>query len=277
MPAGMIQLVHKAKRKYKKRAPKTAPKTPKAPKTKKQLVKVIKKVISSQNETKQAYITTGNSLVKFNSGITAVGDLIQVLPNIAQGTGEGQRIGSQIRAQKLNIRGFVKLDINTANNNSKLSNVIVRMMVVSMKTSPSYQDALGMSPKIGSLLMKGQSTTAFEGYLQDIYAPINTQVFTVHSDRRFYLRQDNLLPIGASPPSTNLSQDVSNTVKFFNINVKCKNRLLRYDEDVGSDLLPSNFGPFLLLGYSYLDGSAPDSLDTKVGLSYDATFNYEDA
>lgn len=241
------------------------------------LVRKIKQVVSSLTEDKQAYHTTGNSLLKFNSGIDAVGDLVQILPNISQGVSEGQRIGNQIRAKSLNIKGYVKLDIGDIADSTAMPNVVVRMMVVSMKTTPSYQDAQTLSSKIGTLLVKGNTTTAFAGNLQDLYAPINRNVFTVHHDKKFYLRQDFLNSIGATPPSTTVVQDISKTVKFFNLSVKCRGRILKYDEDVGSDVLPSNFGPFILLGYSYLDGSAPDVINTKVGLCFDSVFNYEDA
>lgn len=237
----------------------------------------VKMVLSSLAENKQAYHTTGNSLVKFNSGIDAVGDLVQILPSISQGVAENQRIGNQIRTKNLNVRGYIKLDINDVDDSTKLPHVLVRMMVVSMKVSPSYQDAQTLASKIGTLLKKGGTTTGYTGLLQDQYAPLNTDVFTIHKDMKFALKQDYINVVGASPPSTRLAQDVSKTIKFFNFNVRCKNRLLRYDEDVGSDIYPSNFGPFLVLGYTYADGSSADVLDTKVGLCFDSILTYEDA
>lgn len=237
----------------------------------------VKMVLSSLAENKQAYHTTGNSLIKFNSGIDAVGDLVQILPSVSQGIGENQRIGNQIRSKNLNVRGYIKLDINDVADSTKLPHVLVRMMVISMKVSPSYQDAQTLASKIGTLLKKGGTTTGYSGLIQDQYAPINTDVFTVHHDYKFALKQDFVNVIGAAAPSTTIPQDVSKTLKFFNFNVKCKNRLLRYDEDVGSDIYPSNFGPFLVLGYTYADGSAADVLDTKVGLCFDSVLTYEDA
>lgn len=247
-----------------------------AKKTNKKMAKVAKQVIASEAEPKRAYTSTGNSLIKFNSGIDSVGDLIQILPGIGQGSGESQRDGNRITARSFNIRGYLKLDINDVDDSTKLPNVAARLMVVSMKVTPSYQDAQTLASKLGTLLKKGATTTAFAGNLQDLFAPINTDVFTVHYDKVHYLRQDYLNVIGATPPSQRVSADISKTVKFFNINVKCKNRKLLYDEDVGSDTLPVNFGPFLLLGYSYLDGSTPDIVDTKLGLCFDSTFTYLD-
>lgn len=278
MAAGMIVLARKAKRAYKKRQPKTVVKVTQTTKPSMTLKKTIRSVINKQAENKQAYTTqsTAPALLKFNSGIDSVGDLIQILPNISKGDDENQRNGNQIRAKSLNIKGFLKLDVNDVPDSTKLPSVVARLMVVSMKVAPSFQDAQSLSTKIGTLLKKGGTTSTFAGNLQDLYAPINTDVFTVHYDKKFYLKQDYVNVAGASAPSTTIAQDISKTVKFFNINVKCKNKLLRYDEDVGSDVLPGNFGPFMLLGYSYLDGSAPDVLDTKLGLCFDSVLNYTD-
>lgn len=245
--------------------------------TRPNLVRTIKQVVGSLSETKQAYYNSGNTLTMFNSSIDAVGDLQQIIPNIANGTEQNQRVGQTIRAKSLNVRGYIKLNVNDVNDSTKLPSVIARMMIVSMKTAPNFNEAQAQGAKLGTLLKKGGTTTTFGGLLSDINSPINTDVFTVHADRKFYLNQSYINATGVSPPSTVLAQDISKTVKFFNINVKCKNRILKYDEDVSSDLLPTNMGPFLLLGYSYLDGSAVDTISTNVGLQYISTLNYEDA
>lgn len=244
---------------------------------KKAFTKNVKKIVQAMTETKKAFHASGDSLVKFNSGINSAGDMMQLFPNIAQGPDEGQRIGNLIRTHSLRVKGYLKLDINEDNNVTKLPSVAVRMMIVSMKTRPCYFDATGTPGTLATLLEKGQATVGFTGLLTDLYAPINTDVFTVHHDETIYLNQSFINSVGASVPSQYLAQDVSQTVKFFDIPVKCKNKLIRYDVDVGGGLFPTNFGPFLLVGYSYLDGSSPDVVDTKLGLQYDTILTYEDA
>lgn len=241
------------------------------------LQREVKKIVSRLQETKKAFYSSGESLVKFNSGINAAGDMLQLVPNINQGTDEAQRIGNKIRAHSLRVKGYVKLDVNDVEDSTKLPSVACRLMVVSMKTRPCYFDATGTPGTLATLLEKGQTTVGFTGVLSDLYAPINTDVFTVHSDQTFYLNQSFINVIGASAPSIRVTQDIQNTVKFFDIDIKCKNKTLQYDVDVGSGLFPTNWGPFMVLGYSYLDGSAADVLDTKLGLQYDSVLSYEDA
>lgn len=241
------------------------------------LTKLIKKVIHQQAESKQAYTTTSNaSLTYFNSGINSTGDMIQVIPNIAQGTGDNARIGDQIRAQSLNIKGYVKLDINTTGaSNSDLTSVYCRMMVLSLKTKPNYTEATSSSTPLNSLLKKGGTTVGFTGVLSDIYAPVNTDLFTVHSERKFYLNQSHIQNFNSTTNAI-VPVDVKNTVKFFNIPLKLKNKLLKYDSGVSSGLLPANYGPFLVLGYSFLNSASPDVISARVGLHYDVIMNYED-
>lgn len=245
--------------------------------TRSEFTRNVKAVLSSLAEDKMAFTSSANALVMFNSAVDSAGDMIQILPGISQGTGDSNRIGDQIRAKSFNVKGYVKLNFNDVPDSLKLPNVICRLMVVSMKSRPSYIDAAASSATLATLLKKGGTTTGFGGLLSDIYAPINTDAFTVHHDEHFYLNQSFINAVGVSAPSAYITQDISKTVKFFNINIKCKNRLLRYDEDVGSNILPSNFGPMLLLGYSYLDGSSPDTLSTNVGLEYASTLAFEDA
>lgn len=262
--------------KYGNKATRKAPRTSRRYRKGPSFARKVKQIVHSLTEDKHAYTTSGNALVKFNSTIDAVGDYQPIVPAIGQGSAENQRIGQRIIAKSLKIRGFVKLDINEVNDGSKLPTVAVRLMVISMKHKPSYAEVTASATPLGTLLKKGGTTTGFLGTLSDLHAPINTDVFTVHHDKKFYLRQDFVNVTGPSPPTTILAQDISKTIKFFNLSVKCKGRKLMYDEDVSSDSFPVNFCPFLVLGYTYLDGSAADILDTKVGLSYDSQLTYED-
>lgn len=244
---------------------------------KSEFTKNVKAVISAMTESKKAFHTSGNTLTMFNSGIDSNGDILQVLPAISNGNTDGTRIGDEIRAQSLNVKGYVKLAVNAVDNSTKLPAVAVRVMCVSFKNRACYSDAALAGTQLISLLQKGTTTVGFTGLLSDLYAPINTEGFTVHHDEIIYLNQTYIAAIGASQPSARVPIDAKDTVKFINFNVRCKNRKLHYDEDFGAGIYPTNFSPVMLLGYTYLDGSAADTVSTNVGLQYDSTFRYEDA
>lgn len=242
------------------------------------LLQTVKSVVHSMSETKHAYHATSNStLTYFNSGINSTGDMLQIIPNISQGTSDNARIGDQIRSHNLNLRGYLKLDINTSGaSNSDLTAVMVRLFVVSLKTKPNYTEATSSATPLSGLLKKGGTTTAFTGVLSDIYAPVNTDLWTVHHDKRFYLSQSMIQNFNNTTNAI-VPLDIRNTVRFFNLNIKCKNKLLKYDSNVSSGVLPSNYGPIFMLGYSFLNAASPDVVSARVGVQYDTTLSYEDA
>ena len=45
---------------------------------------------------------------------------------------------------------------------------------------------------------------------------------------------------------------------------------------MSSALLPTNFGPMLLVGYAFLDGSPPDTSNANLGIYYDVDMVYQD-
>lgn len=198
--------------------------------------RAVKKVISTIAEDKMAYFnfTPTDTLTLFNSGISGAADMCQVIPNISQGTGDSNRLGDQIRVKNLNIKGYVRLSpkvqSSSFTNEPKISNVMVRLMVVSLKSLSSYPAAVNQPGYLTSLLKKGASTVAYTGLLSDNFCPINSEVFTTHHDQTFYLTQDYVFQptttAGLTGP-TNVS--IKDTIKFFNINLKCKDRIVKYD------------------------------------------------
>lgn len=256
----------------KRRVYKTSKKTAKPSKT---LVKQIKSVIHQQSENKEAYRALG--LTPFNSGIDNTGDSVAVMPDISTGTQDNARIGDQIRAQKLTMRGHIisasSIPLSSAN-----SRIAVRLMVVQPKYLSNRVTVLAQSTVWQStLLKKGGSTTGFTGEISDLYAPINTDAITCYYDKVMYLPTPQVY-VG-NPGGTQLvvtAIDVAKSCKFFNITLKVKNKLVKYDATI-STVQPVNYSPTFLLGYVHLDGSAADVVTTQVSAAFDAIFQYEDA
>lgn len=239
-------------------------------------VNAVKKVIRSQNETKMAYLTNSNaSLIKYNSGIDSLGDITPILPSITESVNENGRIGDQIRSQTLQIKGYIKFDYSSVPA-SKVCSVGVRMMCVSLKSAQNADAVNSTATPLYSLLKKGGTSTAFTGVLSDLTAPINTDLFTVHSDKLYYLKQDMIIQNGTVTNNW-VAADVSKLLRFFTINVKCKNKQLKYEDGISSGVYPTNFYPFILLGYSYLDGSSPDIVSTPLGMEFTSCLKYEDS
>lgn len=257
-------------RKYARRPRKVAKKKPS-----KFLKRTIQSMISKNIEDKIAYHSTGDTLVYFNSGINSSGDVLQVLPNIANGSAEYHRIGDQIRAKYMVIRGYMHMAVNTTVNDASTKRLGVRLLVVSSKKVAPFPD---LQSQAGSaLLEKGGTPTTFAGNISDLYAPINKEAYTVHYDKIHYLSQSYIKQnIGSTTPTTEFAIDATKGIKFFTIRIPLRGKKLLYDAGTSVNV-PSNWSCGLMCGYAHLDGSSPDTVSTQVGICYDVDFRYEDA
>jgi len=240
--------------------------------------KMVKSVISADVETKMAFHTSStSSLTLFNSGINSTGDYLRLVPLIANGTADNQKVGNQIKAQALSVQGYLRAtSIPNSNTSQSLPQMVVRVFCVSLKEKSAWNNITSSTTPLTTLLDKGGATTAWTGILSDIYAPVNRNVFTVHDDKLYYLTQNQMTgQVDATDPV--IATNVREAIRFFKFNVKCKDRLIKYDSIIESGESPVNFNPFLLVGYAYLSGDAPDTISTNLGVHYNSVFKYEDA
>jgi len=236
----------------------------------KAFTKAVQKIVHKDVETKQAY--TAIASTGFNSGISGSGDNFRVMPNINQGTADNSRIGDQIRAQSITLKGALvynpSLGSYGAYANARLA---VRVMVVQPKNLTDYASVDGAAASWQNILLKkGGTTSPFTGVLNDLWAPINSDAITKYYDKVFYLQ-------GTYQATAVGSSQLLGSTKFFRHTFKLRNKLLRYDTNIGSGLIPTNYAPTLIIGYAHMDGSSPDVASTAISVSYDSIVNYEDA
>lgn len=239
--------------------------------------KKVLAVVHSQNESKMAFTSVTSQAI--NCPIDSSTEIAQLIPNITQGVSDYQRIGDQITLQSMTVKGYIRLPSTLIGNATYNRRMAIRMMIVKPKRYQSYDDIkANVSNWTSSLLKKGGTTTSFTGVISDIWAPINSDAITKYYDKTFYLRQDQIWYGGAA--ITNgipFSVTSEGTIKFFTVVKKFgKGKKLTYDPSIDTGVLPSNFAPVLIAGLVYLDGTAP-SATTEAYVSYDVTFNYEDA
>jgi len=198
--------------------------------------KKVLAVIHKQTEDKECYISNNEStLISFNSAISGTGDILQIIPNMVNGTSINERVGDKVVLKSHNIYGYFRVVPNTVAANFKFGNVAVRQLVLSLKSISNY-DAVVADPSLANkllgLLRKGGTTVQFQGLISDVMADINREVFTVHYDKVYHIKSDyNMTAIGAT------TQD---TLRMFNINMKVKNKQLKYSDDMSAGVLPTN-------------------------------------
>lgn len=245
-----------------------------ASKPSKAFARKVQAIIHKDVETKSA--CTIFPLTAFNSGINAAADLCGVVPAISQGIQDNNRIGDQLRAQSLVIKGYLTMTqgLSTTLANARIG---VRLMLVCPKAYPSYDGATANAATwLGALLKAGGSTFGFSGgSARDLFADVNTDAITCYYDKVHYLS----MPYYNVATSVGLvTQDLRQSTKFFTIRKNLRNLLLKYDATFGNaGLYPTNKIMFLVAGYYHLDGSAADVATTVLNMAYDSYLNYEDA
>lgn len=233
----------------------------------KAFAKKVQTIINKNLEDKQAYLQAVDQ--SFNSGIQNLGDALQILPNISQGTDDNNRIGDQIRAKRMVVQGHFISALTLQNyNNARMA---VRIMIVQPKALRDLASIQGTTSWMLSLLKKGGTTTAFTGAVQDIYAPINTDLVTKYYDKVFFIK----CPYAPAGPSGDLNETLN--TRFFKCVFKFKNKLLRYDDSVGSNITPTSFNPVIVLGYAMLNNATPDTVTTAINMSFISTLDFQDA
>jgi len=229
-------------------------------------------VVNRGRETKQVYAAL--AATAFNSGISGTGDIQALVPNMGNGTAESQRIGNEVQAKSMTVRGSIVYNPSAGQfgtyANARLG---VRLMIVQPKAYATSDAVYGFaSTWLPELLRKDGTQVAFTGLLDDLYAPINTDVITCYYNKVFYLQ-------GPFVSSATGSVQMIGATKFFSkkINFRGAGKKLRYDANYNSGLSPTNYCPVMLLGYTHMDGSAPDVATTALQLNWSSVLNFTDA
>jgi len=243
------------------------------PKSNKAFVKKVQSIIHADVETKQAFHSI--TAESFNSGINASSDTKRIVPTITQGTADYQRIGDQLKALTLTVKGAIVynptiLPVSQYGTyaNSRLG---IRLMVVQPRQYANLDDVQLYSPTWTALLLKkGGNVVGFTGVLSDLWAPINSDAIITYYDRIMYMTAPyQVTAVG--------SQVMSGSTKMINIKMKCRNKVLKYDTTVSLGAQPTNYAPVLCIGYVHMDGSSPDVSTTAIQMSFDSVLDYEDA
>lgn len=234
----------------------------------KALVNAIQKVVQGDQEVKQSFHQ--QNLLAFDGTPVTANDLLRILPNITNGIQDNERIGSKIKAVSLKIKGHLIMKA-TVGGNFSYCKIAVRLMCVAPRQCGSYTTLVGTTLGTAyaqTLLQKGAGSTGYNGSISDLYADIDRDSSIVYYDKIHYMTLDQLQTVSGS-------QNVRQTVKFFNMSIPIKNRNLLYNDTLDS-VQPQNCCPVIMCGYTYLDGNAADAV-TNVSIAYDSFLNFTDS
>jgi len=273
----------------------------KKPKKGQTLTKFIKNVASGLSETKRVIwygspqtnnVATGllvdegidphNQLISNNNT-----DIRRIIPIVAEGTGDNERIGESIRPVSLMVRGRVGVNVipNTQPpvimGNQDLQ---VILYVLQHKSLKSYQN-LYANNNFGQLLETGeQATRQFSGYMIDGTLPVSNQYYTLIKKKKIVLRWagQNAPTIAGSTGNTTGANSHNYALDFkLNLKKHLPAKLLYPENTAPAPGLndPTNSSLFFCLGF--IPYAVQDSVASTpvllVNLQYTAEMLYKDA
>lgn len=271
-------------------------------KVSKALTSAITRVISKKAESKVAmlygstqsfpqdglFANRGFSVQnQFISSTTS--DMKLLLPYVAQGTNENERIGEQVSPTSLRIDGLVKVSLTNLTTPAP-TDIFVVLYVLTHKVYKSYEGLLG-SPAIppatgfvggnnfNQLLKNGENaTTNFTGNWWAAHQPVADQYYNVLAKKIIRLRFAGLYTSGGQSVSIANSHDYQANWSL-TLTQKQLPAHLKYPETTSTGAFinqPLNYAPFLCMGYYNADGNNTSTPQAVVEQTYTTRLAYKD-
>lgn len=239
--------------------------------------RVAKRVVNRQEETKCAY--TQNSLIKFNSGIDTLADLLNVIPQVSRGTQSNQRVGNKISPTRLVVEGHVFAAPD--NGLGSLIDAVVPPVEVTMYLlrPKNLKDFADLTATDTYFLQRPTGTVQYDGSLGNSILPVDKTNYELVAKRRFVLAAPASSFANTGAAVTNAGMVGTNgcsIAKRFKISFKPRGGW-EYNESDSSGTYPANQSYFMCLGYTYLQNYTPDTVSVKVQMQYNTTLYYKDS
>jgi len=245
------------------------------------ILAVVKRVLARRVEKKIAstanYQRTSITPYSSTTELFPFDDLTSVFQNVAQGVGQGDRIGNKIMVKNLVIKGhFYRQPILDYSGNVLASvPAYVRMILFRNKQN------LDTPTDLSNFIQDGNTAVAPDNTLQDLTRYYNKDDYIIYATKTIKIGHAGLFPNGSTPiPNEQIpTNNDFPSAKFFSFNLmKHINKSIKYS-DVAP--LPTNFGMFLGFMVYAADGSTIGPLSAPVdfpivGYKYTVNMTYTD-
>lgn len=232
---------------------------------------LVKNLLAKKTEDKFAtHVVEDN--VAHNSAIGS-GDYYPIMPRLPIGDQSYQRLGDSVKPKYLTVRGYVTIDRNHTPDNRPIAVDIYALTSKRGKDYVSAQNSWG-ADYLNFLECNddggAMKTRAYTGAHNDMLYKVNKRVVNVVGHKRIILHP---YQITATAGATSI-ESAGKVVKVFTIKIKCP-ATLNFESD-RADNLPTNFTPWLSVGYQYVDGGPPDLANTRIVMNAVSEFHYTD-
>lgn len=227
-----------------------------------QVMKLMRTLIDKNTENKECGWLVEQA--SHNSPIT-VADCYSIIKNIPEGTSGNTRLGDKIRPKSLVVRGVVSLNPGFQPDTKPLYVRVIIATQKDVKVAGSTTTTVDADHLLRPADAALGSEVAFDGTRTTLNFPVNNNKFRVYMDK-----------IYALCPTSAASGFPLNQYAF-RFQKKFKKLPASLTYDAGNGDYCNNFAPFLAVGYCYQDGSAADTLTTRISTSIHSILGFEDA
>lgn len=229
-------------------AKKSAKKTYKRKSVPKKIRTYVKRAINREVENKRFMSYAANTAITTASTSTPTN--VQLLPTLAYGAGEQQRIGNRVKIVKGVIHGYVNILPYSATLNPLSTPIMVKMWLLSGRQRNS--NTFSNYDPANNFFETGTSQVGPQGNMLDMVLAVNSQEYIVHASKTFRIGAG--YASGTGPVGTGGYFDNSPMNKYFRFNwgAKCKSQLV-YNDQVTN--IATNKNMFLVIQAVNADGS----------------------
>lgn len=233
--------------------------------TKSAVTKIVKAQIAREAENKQIGWAVELD-TQHNSAISSA-DCYPLVQQISQGITAQSRVGDRLKPKSLKVRGVLSFNADDCNISQ---NIYARVVILAQKNIKVGSAVSGGGVDANRLLkpsLVGTPETQFAGNTMDLNTPINTELFRVYMDKTIKFAV-SVVTGGGREAMPLYSARWSKTFKQLPAS---------FTYDQGNGDWANNFAPFVAVGYAYSDGTAPDTVTTKLIHNVLSVLDYEDA
>ncbi len=243
----------------------------------KQTVAIVKKVLHSQIENKQAFNAVSGIRVASSFPASIAAGMYQVIPNVVSAiSGDNSKVGQQIKPLSLRLGMNAFLNTQSGNTNSFMYFDLYVFSIKKIKDSTLY-DSAGVG-EVSRFFRPGSSgtDTAYEGRCYDFHKNVNRDVINLYHKKRFKMTPTNTAATGNLNGSWN--DNYSQAVLNYSIPItKHLAKTLKYSNT--TDEQPNNCALFATLVVTKADASTLPEDPAFIGgtVAFNSTMVYEDA
>lgn len=238
------------------------------PKISKAIKSYVKRAVHTNIENK-SIINYGANLAITTSYGGLLPSTLNLVPTVAQGTTNSQRLGNEIKLKRAYVKGFVNLLPYNATTNPMISPLWVRMFLVRSKYINT--NLINNTDVNSSFLNGGASNVPLQGNTLDMLFGINTDTWILLQSKVFKIGQSAFNGTSGDTPwgdNSSMSKQF-----YFNFGKHLK-KPLKYPD--GSNVC-QNHNLFLVTQVVRADGTTPTTNQQPAEFHYFMEHQYEDA